>query len=263
MYGTSGFDKKSSKRKSSIRTYSPNKTAKVAIEQTAGLHCNTDNETHIGELTQIFENDGITLRAINDLFLTKERCCSGGEVTIDATLVEIKNDNVFDLLNKRKTNVSNGFDASDNRAKAKRRQSSIRLTSIKQARQVLDEAMRKCDKTGTSHTICSLKVVINPAVKSSVTKGKLASFTSTDIISATLSLVDLAGRCDECKDLLVLERCISALSEKKNSPEGNIPFNDSSLTRMLRGSLGGKTNSSLLLAHSSVAHFIFCARFHQ
>ena len=250
MYGTSVLEKKPSKRKSAMKACSPNKTAKVTIEQTAGMHCNIDDESSSNECTHdIFEHDGITLRAINDLFLAKERCCSGGDVTIDATLVEIKNDCVFDLLNKRRTIVSNG--SGTTRAKGKKRQSSIRLTSIKQARQVLDEAMRKCDKTGTSHTICSLKVVINPAVKSCVTKGKLASLTSTDIITATLSLVDLAGRFSECNDLLVLERCITALSEEKKVLDTNIPFHDSSLTRMLRGSLGGKFNNLLLLIRSS------------
>ena len=54
----------------------------------------------------IDEVDGIVFRAIHDLFLAKKRHITGGEVVINATLIEIYNDRIVDLLGHKKPNIS-------------------------------------------------------------------------------------------------------------------------------------------------------------
>ncbi len=116
--------------------------------------------------------------------------------------------------------------------------SSIRVTNVQHALSLMNGASRRRtigsnfinERSSRSHTICTLHVTINPALKKSVTSGKLGNYTSTDIIAAKLTLVDLAGseRLKQTKvesgrkresininkDLFVLGKVISALAEK-------------------------------------------------
>ena len=213
-----------------------------------------NNEHHF-----IQDDDGIVIRAIHDLFMAKKRHASGSEVVIHATFIEIYNDRVFDLLGYKKSNTTTSISSinSSMSLTSGKGVSSIRLKTPQHARQVIQNALKRKSKS-RSHTICTLNVTINPAVNRSVTSGKLSYITSTDVISAKLTLVDLAGninrtkqsnstqqsRCESSivnKDLYVLSQCISALAEKsdKNKRSNHVPFRDSKLTSILRGSLGG------------------------
>jgi hypothetical protein len=198
----------------------------------------------------ISPEDGIVYRAIHDLFMAKKRHATGGEVIINATFIEIYNDRTIDLLAYKKSINSTNSSISGKGL------SSIRLKSPAHARQVIQNAFKLKTKA-RSHTICTLQVTINPAVNRTVTSGKLSSITSTDIVSAKLTLVDLAGsektstkgislpkRSETSiinKDLLALSKCITALAEKSENVgrSVHIPFRDSKLTSILRGSLGG------------------------
>ena len=201
----------------------------------------------------IDEVDGIVFRAIHDLFLAKKRHITGGEVVINATFIEIYNDRIVDLLGHKKPNISSA-------TISEKKLRSVMLKSPTHARHIILNALKRKSQA-RSHTVCTLSVTINPAVNRNITSGKLSSFTSVDIVSAKLTLVDLAGsnrtttkdsevptsqktRIESSiihKDLFVLSQCISALAVKseKSEKKVHVPFRDSKLTSILRDSLGG------------------------
>lgn len=216
-----------------------------------------------------FGEDGVVPRAIHDLFMAKDKQSTGGEVNILMTFVEIYNDGIVDLLTYKKAKgkqliIRDNIGVDGNAGGATiRGVTSIKLKSSSHARHLVNAALKR-RLSARSHIICTLNVTINPAVKSSVTSGKLASMTSTDVITAKLTLVDLAGseqsknghvdqKEDGCisKDMLVLSKCIHALTDKKgkvNTPSKlkHVPFRDCKLTRVLRDSLGGNCCTIML-----------------
>jgi len=225
-------------------TYSP----KNAGGSSCSLYSFDDTSTYNSVLN---DDDGIVFRAVQDLFIAKNRQATGGEVLINMNFIELYNDRVFDLLsNRTMRNCSSsqsmskegGFSVSSGRGL-----NSIRIKSVPHARQVIDRAFKRKHQGG-SHNICTFQVTINPAVNRTITSGKLASITNTDVISAKLTLVDLAGpnRTNESlksvnRDLFVLGQVITALAGKSEKKEKfkHIPFRDSKLTAILRESLGG------------------------
>jgi hypothetical protein len=221
------------------------------------------------------EEDGIIPRAIHDLFMVKDRQTTGGEVMIHMTFIEIYNDGIVDLLSCKKQNGKvleirdNVAGTSNNAGGATiKGLTSIKLRSFSHARHIIDAAYKR-RISARSHTICTVHVTINPAVKSSVVSGKLASMTSTDVVSAKLTLVDLAGsqriRSNDIhkdnveqkedasisNDLFVLAKCIKSLASD-NTPRDtpnkmkHVPFRDCKLTRILRDSFGGNCCTILL-----------------
>jgi hypothetical protein len=221
-----------------------------------------------------FDEDGIVPRSIHDLFMAKEKQSTGGEVNILMTFVEIYNDGIVDLLTYKKAKGKQlvirdkiGTDGNAGGA-AIRGLTSIKLKSSSHARHLINAALKR-RVNARSHIICTLDVTINPALKSSVTSGKLASMTSTDVINAKLTLVDLAGsernkngtpskkreKQNEdsfiAKDMFVLGQCISALADQKEksktpSKSNHVPFRDCKLTRVLRESLDGNCCTIML-----------------
>lgn len=225
-----------------------------------------------------YEEDGIVPRALHDLFLAKDKQTTGGDVTIQMTFVEIYNDGIIDLLTYKGSKIKNRVmkDKIGNGAGGVgvRGLTSIKLKSSSHARNLIDAALRR-RISSRSHTICTLQVTINPAVKSSVTSGRLASITSTDIISAKLTLVDLAGsggkskygtpqkNLDEkkndariAKDIFVFGQCIQALSNEKSNSSGqtHVPYRDSKLTRTLKESVGGNCCTIVLACIAPSEH---------
>ncbi len=208
------------------------------------------------------ENDGIAYRAIHDLFMAKQRHATGGDVVIKVTVIELYNDRFIDLLGYKKPLKTSSSALGS--MSSSRGLTSFTLKSPSHARQILQNAFKR-KKMMRSHTVCTLQVTINPAVNRNVTAGKLSNITSIDVISAKLTLVDLAGsespvnnnngikegsysaqqrRTESSainKDLFVLSQCITALAEKSDNggKTVHVPFRDSKLTTLLRGSLGG------------------------
>jgi len=224
-----------------------------------------------------FDEDGVVPRAIHDLFMAKNKQSTGGEVNILMTFVEIYNDGIVDLLTYKKSKgdqliIRDNIGADGNAGGATiKGVTSIKLKSSSHARHLVNAALKR-RASARSHIICTLNVTIKPAVKSSVTSGKLASMTSTDVITAKLTLVDLAGsersnndtssknheskkdqKVDGCtaKDMFVFGKCIHALTDKKGkgktpSKLKHVPFRDCKLTRVLRDSLGGNCCTIML-----------------
>lgn len=192
------------------------------------------------------QDDGIVPRAVHDLFMAKARQATASEVSISMTFVEIHDDIVFDLLSSRKDDkqqrgcqtLAMSKNSSDDISGAPvKGLTTIRLKDSKHAMLIIDAALRRKDANESpSHTICSLHVTINPAVKST---GKLAALTSTDVITAKLTLVEIAPI---RKDTLILDQCISLLAENRAATKkaAIVPYYDSKLTNILKDSFGGK-----------------------
>ena len=117
-----------------------------------------------------------------------------------------------------------------------------------------------------SHAILIVKLekkLYNEEILENIDLSKLPSSDDVIINRSQLYLVDLAGservkktksnnqRLEEAKkinySLLVLGKCIQALSEKKNS---YICYRESKLTRLLQESLGGNAKTSLIVTIS-------------
>jgi Kinesin-like protein len=247
---------------------------RAAISEEHSVDTATSYSTVLGSS----EEDGIIPRAIHDLFMAKDRQTTGGEVLIHMTFVEIYNDGIVDLLSIKKQNakvleIRDNVSSTSNSNNAAggatiKGLTSIKLRSFSHARHIIDAAYKR-RISARSHTICTVHVTINPAVKSSVVSGKLASMTSTDVVSAKLTLVDLAGSqrirssnvqkdhveqkedASISNDLFVLAKCIKSLASDqtpRDTPNKmkHVPFRDCKLTRILRDSLGGNCCTILL-----------------
>lgn len=250
MYGNVVDDDHESNNRHLMSSSSPREGSLITIDDTSNTNTTSSNF--------ISQEDGIVLRAINDIFMAKQRHVTGADVVINVTFIELYNDRIIDLLGYKKSSTSSISTLSGKGL------SSILVKSPSHAKQIIQNAFKRKSKP-RSHTICTLNVTINPALNRKVTSGKLSSITSTDIVSAKLTLVDLAGterssvRDSESsiinKDLFILSQCITALAEKsENEGQSNIhiPYRDSKLTTILRGSLGGNSCTVMVACVSSL-----------
>jgi len=210
--------------------------------------CPCDLDDHIITEQAISDNAGIVSRAIHDLFLAKKRHSTAGEVSIHLTAMEIWNDKIQDLLCD-----FHGWDCAVADGVA-----TIPVTSEIHVEGLIKAAIKKRKTaratpnqlSSLSHCICALHVSFNPSVTAT---SKSASLVNTDIVTAKLTLVDLAGSVDQedCaifnKDLLVFNECLCKLAEQsllgrsdfKDRSECMVPYRDSNLTYVLRESFGG------------------------
>ena len=240
------------------------------------------------------EEDGILQRAIRDIFRAKER--HSGEVNISMSYVEVYNDEILDLLhisNSGSTVVDDRMEnGSGNRPALQLREASdgtvevvgMQTVEVKSPQQIcniikyasmlrLSSATNCNEASSRSHALCTFQVTVSPSLDvmtSSVSDNnmeesdKLLLSTSSEIITAKLTLVDLAG-CERIKvsgveglqqhesiminkDLLTLGKVISALADRNQAKSamssrrlsaGHVPYRDSKLTRLLKESLGG------------------------
>jgi len=142
------------------------------------------------------------------------------------------------------------------------------VDSIPQVHFLLGQAMKRRTTSATkmnerssrSHAICTIAVTTTSSSKSPSGRSGGGKKKKLKSVTAKLTLVDLAGseRIKETgvegvqkqesininKDLFVLGKVVSALSERANKGSGvHVPYRDSKLTRLLRDSLGGTFNT--------------------
>ena len=214
--------------------------------------------------TFMCDQDGVIPRAVNDLFQAKQQYAAGKELTVELTYLEIYNDELRDLLidGNEGAQYLKLRDQGDEEGVFVKGLTSVRVESIEQVYQLIDKAMirrttgstRMNERSSRSHSICTLTVTMQSKVLGKADGTRISSGVTT----AKLTLVDLAGseRIKETgvvglqkqesininKDLFVLGKVVSALSEQLKRGKGKIhvPYRDSKLTRLLRDSLGGK-----------------------
>ena len=102
--------RKSTNDSTTLSFMSPSKSAKNSCvsgpNKSDGPHDmaeTNEEQTH----HEINLNDGIIPRAVNDLFVEKERHATGGDVCIRMTYIELYNDNIYDLLDENQTKTAN------------------------------------------------------------------------------------------------------------------------------------------------------------
>eukprot|EP00557_Chaetoceros_sp_GSL56_P011973 CAMPEP_0176476842 /NCGR_PEP_ID=MMETSP0200_2-20121128/280_1 /TAXON_ID=947934 /ORGANISM="Chaetoceros sp., Strain GSL56" /LENGTH=1312 /DNA_ID=CAMNT_0017872563 /DNA_START=44 /DNA_END=3983 /DNA_ORIENTATION=- len=203
------------------------------------------------------DEDGIIPRAIHDLFMVKDRQTTGGEVLIHMTFIEIYNDGIVDLLSCKKQNgkvleIRDNVAGTSNHAGGAtiKGLTSIKLRSFSHARHIIDAAYKR-RISARSHTICTVHITINPAVKSSVVSGKLARITKNKENDLHKDSAEQKEDASISNDLFVLAKCIKSLASD-NTPRDtpnrmkHVPFRDCKLTRILRDSLGGNCCTILL-----------------
>lgn len=212
------------------------------------------------------QDDGVIPRAIHDLFQAKQCHATGTHVTVELTYVEIYNDELRDLLVENEYNsllqLRDRGDKGINVAGLTK----VKVDSVDHAKVLIHEATLRrttastClnERSSRSHAICTLLVTSKPASLG----GSDRIRTTADTITAKLTLVDLAGseRIKESgvvgiqkkesininKDLFVLGKVVSALSERAKKSKTHVPYRDSKLTRLLRDSIGGNCCTVLI-----------------
>lgn len=150
-------------------------------------------------------NDGILIRAVNDLF--KGRAAHSGSISIKLTYIEIYNDEIRDLLAdpvpaELKTDLElrdygeGGIDIKHlTKIEIKKPEHVIDLINIGSQRRVSGITSVN-DTSSRSHAICTLHVTISPPSVNDATrssKSTMKALISTETIYAKLTLVDLAG----------------------------------------------------------------------
>jgi hypothetical protein len=227
-----------------------------AFGQTGSGKTHTITGPDATDATDREDSDGIIQRSISYLHKqSREK-----DVKITATYIEIYNEQVHDLLdpNPRRRNLpvrqqaGRGFHV-DNLF-------IIDCYTEDDMRAVLEEGLRNRalashdlnERSSRSHTILTLYIEGQTNIDAGDEKGPSAGLSFTR--RGQISFVDLAGseRAKATKaegqtlvesqsinkSLLTLGNCISALSDPKRR-NGHIPFRESTLTMLLKDSLGG------------------------
>lgn len=200
---------------------------------------------------------GIIPRAIKQIF-RKAKHCSTGDVEIQVSFLEIYNEKLNDLLCAQNTTAA--LEIRENNA------GNISVTGLtSQSITVYEEFIalyekgcsrrKRCStllnsKSSRSHCILTVKVVLTSGAGKSWGK---------------LHLIDLAGNEDNRKtgnqgqamiesgqinlSLFTLGKVIASLNDK--SSKERVPYRDSKLTRLLKDSLGGNSQSLMICCITS------------
>lgn len=207
-----------------------------------------------------YEDIGLVPRSLNYLFQKID--ASKNTIKIQASYVEIYNENVLDLLNP--CNVSLPIRWSPERGFFVEQLFVVNCTTLDDGLAVLEQGLRNRttashnvnDHSSRSHSI--LKIYIEAE---KIDKPWLKRF-------GKISFVDLAGseRVKESKatgetlnealninkSLLTLGKCITSLSDSTNKKK-HVPFRDSKLTKLLCDSLTGTGQALMVACISSLA----------
>lgn len=208
---------------------------------------------------------GLIPRAVQMLFLTAESLQDKGwTYAFEGSMLEIYNETINDLLGKGKFDqVKHEIKHENNGRTTVSEAVVLPLSSPSQVFALLARASSKRsvaatlmnERSSRSHSVFSLRL-----------QGRNA--TTGESCDATLSLVDLAGserlvnsgsgddatRRKEAvhinKSLSSLGDVISSLGNSSGNPKAHIPYRNSTLTWLLKNSLGGNSKTLMLLALS-------------
>lgn len=211
-------------------------------------------------------SDGVIPRAVHELFHTRASLPSGTErVKVEMTYLEVLNAQVFDLLAKDASSAKLSVKLTEKEGVKVDKITRFDVSSLTDVMRLFEQASAKRKtaptqmnaKSSRSHAVCTLNVTIAPDCTDDNTDPNF----SRETISAKLTLVDLAGserlkatraEGDTKKEgikinlgLSTLGLVVSTLSYNQGRQIKRIvPYRNSTLTLLLRDSLGGK---SLLL----------------
>jgi kinesin family protein C1 len=190
---------------------------------------------------------GIIPRAINQMFRTKENRESHLSFSMQASLFEIYNEEMRDLLAKGKPKRNGASELQE-----------TELDSQSQAEELIDSASTnrsvsytaQNEQSSRSHMIFRLRV-------------KCHNVDTGETLEGGLDLVDLAGseklkksgsEGESKKEAEKIHTSLTALSRVLQSlanNESHIPYRDSKLTQELMPSLGGQSSKTLMMVNVS------------
>jgi hypothetical protein len=221
---------------------------------------------NIGKLNvAIADNDGILPRAVNDIFLVKKyRISKGDEVAVTMSFVEVSSEGLRDLLSEAGASMRNfetpldeGIDMKGLTWKA--------VNSSDRVKTLMSEAskQRAKNQANRGHLVCRLHIAIKYPLPGTA-RSTTASFETT---SATLTLANLAGtetklsaeeialqNVDISSDMRALDHVVQALGRKGMLNRDDVPYADSTITQLLRDTLGGNCRT-VVIACLSPADF--------
>eukprot|EP01084_Bolivina_argentea_P308823 534093_1 len=198
---------------------------------------------------------GIIAKTFDDIFSRIWNSSNNYQFSLSLSFLEIYNNELFDLLpNNQKLNKCKIRDGKDDKIFVENL-NEISISSLKQAFQLIQKAMQKRKKSQTdmnkdssrSHAVLTLKLEQEDLYSDTKTMSKL-------------HLVDLAGsekikksgaKGQQIKEALNINKSLSALGNcikaVLDTNSIHIPFRESSLTRLLRDSLGGNCKTAMII----------------
>ncbi|PVV00824.1 hypothetical protein BB560_004780 [Smittium megazygosporum] len=214
------------------------------------------------------EDPGIIFLTMKELFDRIEQEKVTKEIEISLSYLEVYNETIRDIICPNENNPAGLFLRED--AKNGVFVAGLSEHKPKEVQEVMDLVL----KGNSNRTMCS--TAANAASSRShavlqihVKQKPKASGLKTDIISATLSIIDLAGSeratvtqnkgarmregANINRSLLALANCINALCDSKK--KRHIPYRDSKLTRLLKFSLGGNCRTVMITCISPASTY--------
>jgi len=199
---------------------------------------------------------GIIPRMVDTVFEKIEQSSESMEFTVKASMLEIYNEKIRDLLDPSKNNLN----------VREEKQKGIYVDGLSEkpigSQQEVHEIMREGNdnravgctnmnaQSSRSHSIFYMLIVMNDLENCSCKTGKLylVDLAGSEMISKTgakgQSLEEAKGI---NKSLTMLGRVINALTDGKSQ---YIPYRDSKLTRILQEALGGNSRTCLIITAS-------------
>ena len=227
------------------------------------------------------EGRGLVPRVLKRLF---EGGSTGGDMTVDVSMIEIYNERVYDLLDPTVLRNTGGRHKSRSlRVRVHPKTGAyvenlgvLGAASIGEALRLLELGSKARTIHATNMNAASSRAHTVFTVRLSQTKPGGGSGEGREAVRVTskVNMVDLAGsertkatgaagqRLREGasinKSLSALGKCISALAEEASSgkSKAHVPFRESTLTLMLRESLGGNSRTGMLAAISPSARHL-------
>ncbi|UZJ54829.1 hypothetical protein CBS101457_004149 [Exobasidium rhododendri] len=215
------------------------------------------------------EQAGLIPRAVQMLWgSSKELRSKGWQYTFEGQMLEIYNETVIDLL---------GTSAPDAKHEIKHEKGRTTVTDattvpLHSPAQVLTLLVKATARRQTASTLMNERSSRSHSIFTVRVRGRNA--TTMESCDAVLNLVDLAGserlsnsgsganpiRLKEAqcinKSLSSLADVVNALQQLKLQPGGHVPYRNSTLTWLLKHSLGGNSKTLMLLALSPLAEHL-------
>eukprot|EP00668_Euglena_longa_P016847 GGOE01021158.1.p1 GENE.GGOE01021158.1~~GGOE01021158.1.p1 ORF type:complete len:1229 (+),score=440.03 GGOE01021158.1:40-3687(+) len=203
--------------------------------------------------------DGLIPRVCQELFSRIATATAEGQCAtckVQASMTEVYLETIYDLLNGREKlavrgNLETGFYVPGQRKFDVQDYSAVAALLQRGQAQRITACTELNDSSSRAHCLFELTV---------------KQITSERTITSKISLVDLAGServkdsrvegitltqsCFINKSLLNLGNCMEAIVESAKNPHRQVPFRDSTLTKLLKESLGGNAHTILLVTIS-------------
>ena len=221
-------------------------------------------ERHVKPVIKYTEDNGVSIRAIKDIFeqADKLRSTRTKNIKISCSFLQIYNEKVFDLLNMANLPVKGNVNSVSGLKMRWNKTEQFVVENLFVFECFSAEDALKIFNTGIKNRVVASHNMNNASSRShcifTMNVEQSSSEDFNNVVISKLQLVDLAGServgltgntgvaykesIDINKSLLTLRKVINGLSDKKtNQKKAHIPYRESKLTCLLKQSLGGNS----------------------